>query len=134
LKEKELFALKRTLTAEIAERQKYLDAVDVLLDRLHQQNGTGTLDAGTAITSAAEGNGRRVRGTLKAAKKAVDSLAADFTREQLFAKVEADNPMLAGKISPEAQRSTMRTLIKEGWIFVSDEGLGTYHGLRLGTV
>jgi hypothetical protein len=131
LKERELLTLKRTLAAEIAERQKYLDAVDVLLDRLHQQNGTGTFPGDAALTSsAAATSGKRVRGTLKAAKKASDSLEGTFTREQLFARVEADNPALAGKISPEAQRSTMRTLLKEGWIFIENEALGTYRGVR----
>jgi hypothetical protein len=134
LKEKELFALKRALVAEIAERQKYLDAVDVLLDRLHQQNGTGALSAEAASATRDGGGGKRVRGTLKAAKKAAESLEADFTREQLFAKVEADNPALAGKISPEAQRSTMRTLLKEGCITVENEALGTYRGMRTATV
>lgn len=134
MKEKELLTEKRVLEAEILERQKALDAVEVLLARLRQQTGTGTPDTGAAIAGSAEGNGKRVRGTLKAAKKAADALEADFTREQLFAKVEADNPLLAGKISPEAQRSTMRTLLKEGWIRLENEALGTYRGIRLATV
>ena len=106
MKEKELLTEKRVLEAEILERQKALDAVEVLLVRLRNRNGAGPDSVGASVSSSVEGNGKRVRGTLKAAKKAADSLDGDFTRDQLFAKVEADNPALAGKISPEAQRST----------------------------
>jgi len=126
LKEKELLTEKRVLEAEIVERQKALDAVEVLLSRLRSRNGTGPDSVGATLPSSGEGDGKRVRGTLKAAKKAADSLDGEFTRDQLFARVEADNPVLAGKISPEAQRSTMRTLLKEGWIFIDNEALGTY--------
>jgi len=122
------------LEGEILERKKALDAVEVLLARLRQQNGAGSVETSVRMGGAAESNGRRVRGTLKAAKRGADSLGGDFTRDQLFARVEADNPALTGKISPEVQRSTMRTLLKEGWISVENEALGTYRRVRPTTV
>jgi hypothetical protein len=66
-----------------------------------------------------------VRGTLKAAKKAAETLDGPFTRAELFAQVEQDNPALAGKISPAAQRSTIRTLLKDMVIVVREEPTAT---------
>lgn len=37
----------------------------------------------------------------------------EFTRSDLIRRIEELNPSLAGNISPEAQRSTLRTLAKD---------------------
>ena len=134
LKERELLAEKRVLEAEIAERQVALNAVEILLNRIRQQSGTASPDSPVVPAGRSE-DGKRVRGTLKAAKRAAESFDEPFTRAGLFAKVETANPGLAGKISAEAQRSTMRTLLKEGWIFVASEASetseATYRTVRL---
>ena len=137
MRERELLAEKRVLEAEILERQKALQAVEVLLNRIRQQNGL-TPTSGAVVTDFSMrmgGNGKRVRGTLKAAKKAAQALDGPFTRAELFVKVEQDNPALAGKISSSAQRSTIRTLLKENEIVVTDEATETteakYRGFGL---
>ncbi len=75
-----------------------------------------------------------MRGTLKAAKQAVFGFVIDFTRADLFQRIEADNPTLVGKISPEAQRSTMRTLVADGYMEPTEEnsedGEALYRNLR----
>lgn len=137
MKEKELLTEKRVLEAEILERQKALQAVEVLLNRIRQQNGMSPAQVATAgsVSPGSNGNGKRVRGTLKAAKRAADALPDAFTRSELFAKIEQDNPALAGKISPAAQRSTIRTLLKDNWIVIVEEATETteakYRGFGL---
>lgn len=127
MKERELLAEKRVLEAEILERQKALQAVEVLLNRIRQQNGVSPAHGATlgSLSPGSNGNGKRVRGTLKAAKRAADALSEPFTRSELIAKIEQDNPALAGKISPAAQRSTIRTLLKDNWIVVTEEATET---------
>lgn len=132
MKEKELLTEKRVLEAEILERQNALQAVEVLLNRIRQQNGLSPV-IGPTMSARMGGNGKRVRGTLKAAKKAADAFDQPFTRADLFAKIEQDNPSLSGKISAAAQRSTIRTLLKETEIAIVEEGTETteakYRGL-----
>lgn len=122
VKLKDLIAQKRVVESEIAERQEELRAIEVLINRQRQREG---LPPDTVVLTnppyATDNNGthKRIRGTLKAAKQAVTVLSAtnpSFTRSDLFGKVEDLNPGLAGKISPEVQRSTMRTLVKESYI------------------
>ncbi len=121
MKEKELLAEKRVLEAEILDRQEALRAVEILLNRIRKQSG---IDAAPSTapppTSQQNGHKQRVRGVLKAAKLAADALAGEFTRSQLFKKVEEMRPALVGKVSAESQRSTMRTMVKEGWVFEAD--------------
>jgi len=47
-----------------------------------------------------------------------------FTRSDLFDKIDEFYPALAGKIKPEAQRSTMRTLAAEHYIEPTDDERG----------
>jgi len=133
LKERELLAEKRVLEAEILERQEAIRAVEILLSRIRQQNGTVPL-AGVTTTPLSTNGHKRVRGTLKAAKDAVDTLPRGFGRADLFKKIEEINPSLAGKIRPEAQRSTIRTLLKDGWMFVESEATETAEATYRGTV
>ncbi|HEU4510753.1 MAG TPA: hypothetical protein VFR78_21160 [Pyrinomonadaceae bacterium] len=123
MKERELLAEKRVLEAEILERQEALRAVEILLNRIRKQSGAEL--APTSFTASHPDNDhlnghKRVRGVLKAAKAAAYALSGEFTRGQLFKKVEEMRPALAGKISAESQRSTMRTLVKDGWILETD--------------
>jgi hypothetical protein len=137
LKEKELLTEKRVLEAEILERQNALQAIEVLLNRIRQQNGLSPVIGPTmsVVSARMGGNGTRVRGTLKAAKKAAEEIDGPFTRADLFARVEQDNPALAGKISPAAQRSTIRTLLQETRIAIVEEATETseakYRGFGL---
>ncbi|HXL79354.1 MAG TPA: hypothetical protein VN951_00645 [Pyrinomonadaceae bacterium] len=139
MKERELLAEKRALEAEILERQEQIRAVEILLNRIRQQNGQSPMQAAmsgilpAAGLAAANGH-KRVRGTLKAAKDAVDTLPQGFSRADLFKKIEEINPSLAGKIRPEAQRSTIRTLLKDGWMFVESEATETTEATYRGTI
>lgn len=117
MKERELLAEQRTLRAEIAEREEALRAVDILLSRIRQNNGLGASDFGSDRAVQ-----KRVRGTLKTAKSAVDMFnEKPFTRSGLQSLIEDMNPTLAGKIRPETMRSTIRTLMDHGWIDQLDE-------------
>lgn len=122
MKERELLAEKRVLEAEILERQEALRAVEILLNRIRRQSGADAALPSLTTPPPENQNGHktRVRGVLKAAKLAADALAGEFTRSQLFKKVEEMRPALTGKVSAESQRSTMRTMVKEGWVFEAD--------------
>jgi hypothetical protein len=124
VKERELSALRRTLEAEILERQEQIRAVEILLNRIRRENGT--LIEGPVLT-VTNGHHRRVRGTLKAAKTAVDAVTSPFTRSELLSKIEEINPALAGKIKPEALRMVIRTLIKDG-LMAETEGVSSETG------
>jgi hypothetical protein len=131
VREKELLSEKRVLEAEILDRQEALRAVEILLNRIRKQCG---VDAAPLTPSPPNnqqnGHKQRVRGVLKAAKLAADALAGEFTRSQLFKLVGEMRPSLAGKISAESQRSTMRTMAKEGWVFETD-GVSTRTGEKI---
>jgi hypothetical protein len=122
LKLKDLLSEERVLETEIAERQEELRAVRLLIRRERQREGLPETITPTIPHGSSNGKQRRTRGTLKAAKLAIDNsdLPVEFTRQQLFKKIEEANPALAGKISAEAIRGTMRTLISEGFIKLID--------------
>ena len=121
MKLKDLLSEERVLETEIAERQEELRAVRLLIRRERQREGLPEEINPTIPHGSSNGKQRRTRGTLKAAKTAIDTdLPIEFTRQQLFNKVVERNPALAGKITAEAIRGTMRTLIKEGFIEPTD--------------
>jgi hypothetical protein len=133
VKERELLTEKRVLEAEILERQEALRAVEILLNRIRKQAGADV--APNSLTASHQdddhSNGhKRVRGVLSAAKVAADAIGGEFTRSELFQKIDEIRPALAGKISAESQRSTMRTLVKEGWVF-DDNRVSEKTGERL---
>ncbi|HKO62711.1 MAG TPA: hypothetical protein VJV03_16210 [Pyrinomonadaceae bacterium] len=119
MKIKDLLAEKRVLESEIAKRQAELQAVEVLISRAREREGLPPVaDSLSASSPDTNGTGKqpRVRGTLKAAKQAVDHFPGPFTRSQLLSKIEELNPSLRGRIRPEALRMSMRELIKIGWM------------------
>lgn len=137
VKLKDLVSQKRVVESEIAERQEELQALEVLINRQRLREGLPPEPGSLLVSTSNNGDGerqRRVRGTLKAAKQAVFGFVIDFTRADLFQRIEADNPTLVGKISPEAQRSTMRTLVADGYMEPTEEnsedGEALYRNLR----
>lgn len=123
MKERELLTEKRVLEAEILERQEALRAVEILLNRIRKQTGADVAPNSFTAShpdSDHQNGHKRVRGVLKAAKLAADAIRGEFTRSELFQKIDEMRPALAGKISAESQRSTMRTLVREGWVFETD--------------
>ena len=136
MKLKDLASQRRVVEGELAELQKELQALDFLINRQRKRDGLPE-DLSLAAAGVSEnGTGekqRRTRGTLKAAKTAATELP-EFTRSELFERIEVNSPNLAGKIKAEAQRSTIRTLIEMDFIEVTDreiEGETVYKSLKL---
>ena len=135
MKLRDLASQRKVVEAEIAALYEELNAIDVLIARLRQREGLPPDPSIAAVpASSNNGNGRqkRTRGTLKAAKAMAASLE-QFTRSELFEAVETEYPALAGKITADAQRGTIRTLIADELIEPTDrrqEGEIVYRRLK----
>jgi hypothetical protein len=131
MKLKDLENQRKTVENEIAARHEELKAIDVLIAAQRKRENLPP-DPSIVSNNGTGEKQRRTRGILKAAKAAAANLE-EFTRSELFEAVEAEYPALAGKIKPDAQRGSIRTLLADGLIETTDrkqEGETIYKSLK----